>query len=108
MSDSATESLSRLCQELVEMLETIEETDEGRAFHPTTIRSCRCMVNDRLARVMSGIRVLSLPPCPEHGGNLPVTGSPSRGYRCHQCKLDFELRPSNSVATSPCAKENQE
>ncbi len=35
-----------------EILETIEESDSGREFHPTTINSCRVMVTEELKDVL--------------------------------------------------------
>ena len=45
-----------LCEELIGYLEAVEESDSGREFHPTTIASCRCMVNARLEEIIPEIK----------------------------------------------------
>ncbi len=48
--------LKELVKELVDILETTEVSDSGAVFHPTTIKSCRCMVAARLADLMLEIK----------------------------------------------------
>ena len=49
------ETLETLTNELLDIFETIETTDEGREFHPTTISSCRTMTCVRLEKLMKKI-----------------------------------------------------
>jgi hypothetical protein len=42
--------------ELLAILETVETTDEGRVFHPTTIQTCRCAIAAKLDKIMPDIR----------------------------------------------------
>jgi hypothetical protein len=51
-------TLASLVGELLDMLETVEESDLGSSFHPTTIRSCRCLHSKRLAEIMPQITTL--------------------------------------------------
>jgi len=51
--------LEGLCRELIEILETVEITDEGREFHPTTINSCRVLTCERLGKIIPEIKRLS-------------------------------------------------
>jgi len=51
--------LRELCRELIEILETVESTDEGREFSPTTIRSCRVLTCERLGEIIPEIKRLS-------------------------------------------------
>jgi len=51
--------LAELCRELIGMLETVESTDEGREFHPTTISSCRVLTCERLGKIIPEIKRLS-------------------------------------------------
>ena len=50
--------LVALVRELIDILESVESTDEGREFHPTTIQTCRCMVAERLGILMPAITKL--------------------------------------------------
>lgn len=45
-----------LCKELIGYLEVVEESDSGREFNPTTISSCRCLVMDRLGKIIPEIK----------------------------------------------------
>ena len=45
-----------LCQEFIGYLETVEESDSGGQFHPTTIQSCRCMVVARMGEIIPEIK----------------------------------------------------
>ena len=51
--------LVELCSELIGMLETVESTDEGREFSPTTISSCRVLTVERLGKIIPEIKRLS-------------------------------------------------
>jgi DNA repair exonuclease SbcCD ATPase subunit len=42
--------------ELLAILETVETTEEGRVFHPTTIQTCRCAIAAKLDKIMPDIR----------------------------------------------------
>jgi hypothetical protein len=48
--------LESLIKEFLEIIETVEETDEGREFHPTTISSCRCMDAERLGQIITKMK----------------------------------------------------
>lgn len=48
--------LIELCRELIGYLESVEESDSGRQFHPTTIQSCRCLVVERLGQIIPEIK----------------------------------------------------
>ena len=50
------ESLVRACADLLEILDTVEESDEGREFHPTTIQSCRTQHVIRLNEILAKMR----------------------------------------------------
>lgn len=50
--------VSALVRELLAILETVEETDDGREFHPTTISSCRCMTAKRLGEICAQLRAV--------------------------------------------------
>ena len=52
------QKLIELVDELVTMLESTEESDNGRTFHPTTISSCRCLHTQRLSEIMPEIKHL--------------------------------------------------
>ena len=41
---------------LFEILETKEESDSGRVFHPTTISSCRVMVTNELRDLLPSLK----------------------------------------------------
>lgn len=45
-----------LVKELFELLDTVEETDEGREFKPTVIRSCRSDHVIKLDQIMTGLK----------------------------------------------------
>ena len=51
--------LMELCRELIEILETVEVSDNEREFHPTTISSCRCLTAERLGEIIPEIKRLS-------------------------------------------------
>ena len=45
-----------LVKALFELLDTVEETDEGREFRPTVIRSCRSDHVEKLDHIMSQLK----------------------------------------------------
>ena len=47
-----------LVTELLNMLETVEESDNGNEFHPTTIQTCRCMHAAKLDQIMPKITAI--------------------------------------------------
>jgi hypothetical protein len=47
-----------LVRELLDMLETVEESDSGSTFHPTTIQTCRCMHAAKLDKIMPQITAI--------------------------------------------------
>ena len=53
---SKTQRYDVLVKELFELLEKTEETDDGRVFHPTTIRSCRASDTEKLNKVLVGLK----------------------------------------------------
>lgn len=58
--------LKSLVRELIDILETVEESDDGREFMPTTIRSCRAQHVIRLGEIFDKLNEL----CPKSGYNL--------------------------------------
>jgi hypothetical protein len=51
--------LQTLVAELFTMLETQEESDSGRVFHPTTLTSCRSHHIKRLAEILPRMKEIS-------------------------------------------------
>jgi hypothetical protein len=56
LDDPPCYRLVELCKELIGYLEAVEESDGGRTFHPTTIQSCRCLVVERLGKLIPEIK----------------------------------------------------
>jgi hypothetical protein len=54
----ACSDLLGLVTELLNMLETVEESDSGKEFHPTTIQTCRCMHAAKLDKIMPEITAI--------------------------------------------------
>jgi len=54
-----SDQLAKLFLEFMAILETREESDSGNEFSPTTITSCRCMVSDRLAKILPEMKRLA-------------------------------------------------
>ena len=54
----ACSDLLGLVTELLNMLETVEESDYGNEFHPTTIQTCRCMHAAKLDEIMPKITAI--------------------------------------------------
>jgi len=50
--------LDEAVKEFLDILETKEETDSGREFHPTTINSCRCMSLERIGELIQEMKTL--------------------------------------------------
>ena len=48
--------LSEAVREFLDILEEKEEKDSGRAFHPTTISSCRCMKMERISELITEMK----------------------------------------------------
>ncbi len=48
--------LNILVQEFFKILDTIEVTDDGREFHPTTISSCRTMDSIKLNKILTRMK----------------------------------------------------
>jgi hypothetical protein len=46
------DSLESLVYQLLKIFETVEESDGGRVFHPTTINSCRSMTIVKLEKIL--------------------------------------------------------
>ncbi len=53
MSDT---KLKQLCREFIQLLETVEETDSGREYHPTKIESCRSMDLHRIGEILKEMK----------------------------------------------------
>lgn len=45
-----------LVKALFELLDKIEETDEGRVFHPNRISSCRALDANKLEQVLKDLK----------------------------------------------------
>jgi hypothetical protein len=54
---------THLIAQLFTLLEVTEATDEGRVFHPTTIRSCRVLDAEKLDKILAELKATI-----EHGG----------------------------------------
>lgn len=55
---ASSQLLMRLVCELIAMLESVEESDSGTIFHPTTIQTCRCMHAEKLNEIMPKIKMI--------------------------------------------------
>jgi hypothetical protein len=51
--------LQQLVTEFFQILDTVESSDRGIEFHPTTINSCRVQHAQRLAEILPEMRRLS-------------------------------------------------
>ena len=49
-------ALKELVKEFIEILETVEESDNGREFHPTTIQSCRVLQTKRIGELFEQMK----------------------------------------------------
>ena len=47
-----TPEINKLVKEFLDILDTVEESDSGRVFHPIKINSCRCMVTKRIDEIL--------------------------------------------------------
>ena len=54
------ERLKYLVRELLSILESKEESDEGRVFHPTTISSCRTSHIIQLKQIIEELKQICL------------------------------------------------
>lgn len=68
-----------LVRELLDMLETMEESDSFSTFHPTTIQTCRCMHAAKLNKIMPQITAIV------RRESLPLNGG--EDYTSHNTKL---------------------
>jgi hypothetical protein len=50
---------THLIEQLFALLDITEQTDDGRTFHPNTIRSCRALDAEKLEQVLSKLKSLS-------------------------------------------------
>jgi len=48
--------LRRYVNEFFGLLDLVEESESGREFYPVFITSCRTLLNDKLDRVLQGMR----------------------------------------------------
>jgi len=48
--------LYKLLTEFFEILDTVEESDSGRAFRPVYISSCRVLTTERIGELFSEIK----------------------------------------------------
>ena len=53
---SEDNKLSDLVKEFLSILDIVEESDNGRQFHPTTIQSCRCMDLSRIGELLNDMK----------------------------------------------------
>jgi hypothetical protein len=100
------EELAKLVLDLLTMLESMEESDSGREFHPTTISSCRVMHTQRLSEILPRMKELAMPEPPKDVKfcsecQQPIAGEPGWTglmsppiYRCVPCtlKINPELK----------------
>jgi hypothetical protein len=52
------ERMSRLISEFFRMLDTVEESESGREFHPVTISCCRSMMIEPLNAILKEMKEL--------------------------------------------------
>ena len=52
-------ALKLLVRELLAILNTVEISDNGKEFHPTTISSCRVLTLQRLQQILSELDAIS-------------------------------------------------
>jgi len=60
MNDKDKDRVVEIATELMKILSTKEESNNGREFHPTTINSCRVMHTDRLSKILPELEKLVL------------------------------------------------
>lgn len=51
-----SDNLKSLCKQFIDILETVEVSDNGREFHPTTINSCRVLTLEKLDKIIADIK----------------------------------------------------
>lgn len=52
----AKEKLNELVKEFFEILDTVEETDSGREFHPVYVSSCRVLLTKRMGEIFTEMK----------------------------------------------------
>ena len=52
------EKYDSLVDRLFEILDRVEETDDGNKFRPTVIRSCRAMDAEKLDKILAELKAL--------------------------------------------------
>lgn len=52
------EQLSSLIREFFTLLDKVEESDEGRSFHPNRISSCREFDRIKMGKILSDLKEL--------------------------------------------------
>lgn len=52
-------SLEHIVKQFITMLETTEESDSGRVFHPTYISSCRVINSVKMSKLLADMKALS-------------------------------------------------
>jgi len=52
-------SIEQLVLEFFVILDTVEESDSGRKFHPTRISSCRVIHTDKLSKILPEMKRLA-------------------------------------------------
>ena len=50
--------INKLVKELLEIFDTIEESDSGLMFHPVQISSCRVMLSKRVNEILVKLKEL--------------------------------------------------
>ena len=50
-----SKKLESLVRDLFKILNTVEESDSGKTFHPTVITSCRVMETEKLKNILPKI-----------------------------------------------------
>jgi len=53
---SKAQAYDVLIKALFEILDTVEETDDGREFRPTVIRSCRSLDAEKLDHILVALK----------------------------------------------------
>lgn len=53
---ATNEGLEKLLKDLFVILDKTEESEEGRVFHPNTIRSCRVSDTQKLENILQKLR----------------------------------------------------
>lgn len=56
MAEGKLQDQTTLIEQLFALLDITEETDDGRVFHPNTIRSCRALDAEKLEQVLGKLK----------------------------------------------------